>query len=59
MPEVQHAAHLRAGVAAAIDHIRAVLHERLDELYELLRIVFEVGVLDGDQIAAGRGDPAP
>ncbi len=43
----------------AVDDVGAPFDDQLDELRELFRRVLEVGVLDDDDVAGDRGEPAP
>ena len=58
VPEVQHAMRLAARESRAIDHVGQAVDDRLDQLRVLLRIVFEVGVLDDDYVASRFGEPS-
>src|SRR5262249_49795470 len=56
VPEVEHAMRL-ADEPRAVDDVRVVLDDRLDELGILGRVVLEVGVLDDDDLAGGLAEP--
>ena len=42
--------------ARAVDHVGAVLQERAHQAGVVARVVLQVGVLEDDQVAGGRGD---
>ena len=39
----------------AVDHVGFALFNRLNQLADILRIVFQVGILNHDDLAAGLG----
>jgi hypothetical protein len=59
MPVVQHATGFTAGEARPEDNIRSAPKYRIHELWIFIRIVFQIGVLDYDQIAGGGLDSGP
>ena len=48
-----------ADEARAVDDVGLALDDRLDELGILRGVVFEVGVLDDDDLAGGVAEPGP
>ena len=51
MPEAEHAPR-PSEEAGAVDHVGSAVTDRLDQLVVILGIVFEVGVLDHDDVAS-------
>ena len=52
MPEEQHAVRA-AREPRAIDHVRAVIEDRSQQVWIIRRIVFEVGILNENDVARG------
>ena len=56
VPEKQHPVRVAAGEARAVDHVGVVLEDRRDQPRVVGRVVFQVGVLDDDDVAGRRRD---
>ena len=59
VPEKHHPVRAAAEEARAKDHVRVAVEDRPQQVRILPRIVFEVGVLDQDDVTRGRGEPGP
>ena len=58
MPEEQRPAG-RADEARAERHVGDAVDDRLDDSRKILRVVLQVGVLDGDDVAGRGGEARP
>jgi hypothetical protein len=59
VPEVEDTVRLARPESGADDDIGATLHERPDQTEKVLRVVLEVGILNGHEVAAGVLETGP
>ena len=59
MPEVEHPVWFAADKTGAVNHIRLILQNRLNQFGILRRIIFQIGILDDDDISGYLLKPGP
>ena len=56
MPEVEYAMGLSAHESGTVYHVSLVLKNRIDNVWVFVGIIFQVGILNNQDIAAGGSD---